>query len=226
MARRARTPDWAYVGWHYRALRRIGDLGHNKLVSRVRGMERIPLEGGVVLAANHSSYWDPVLLNGITPRPVCWLAKKELMTNAFNRWFFFDRGGCIPIDRSTRNPEALAAADTALRAGRLIGIFPEGTRHVGALGPPKPGVARLALRAGVPVVPVGVLSDRFWGPKQKAPNLREPIWLHVGEPMMLQGQWDNPEDARRETARVMEAIGKLLDGAREARERGERWPRG
>ncbi|HUR68464.1 MAG TPA: lysophospholipid acyltransferase family protein [Candidatus Thermoplasmatota archaeon] len=217
--RRLKTPDWGYVGWHYRAIHRVAQPLHNPLVVRANGVDNIPREGGFLLAGNHTSWWDPIVLQTTTPRPVNWLAKKEMMNNRFNKWFFFDKGGCIPVDRNAQNPEAFHAATQALRDGRIIGIFPEGTRHVGTLGPAKTGVARLAMESGAPVVPVGILSDRFWGKGKKLPDLRHKVWLNVGKPMHLSG------DARAETDRVMGAIGALLDEARRARDAKARWAR-
>ena len=216
--RRLKTPDWNYVGWHYKAIHALGPPWHNRLLVRAKGLDQLPREGGFVYAGNHTSWWDPILLQCTTPRPVNWLAKKEMMNNAFNRWFFFDKGGCIPVDRNSKNPEAFAAAVKALHDGRIIGIFPEGTRHVGELGPAKTGVARLAMEAGAPVVPVGILTDRFWPKGKKAPDLREPVYLNAGAPMWLKGE------AREETDRVMGEIRRLLDEAKAAHDRKERWP--
>lgn len=222
--RRLKTPDWSYVGWHYKAIHTIGPPWHNRLWVRAKGMENLPTEEGFLYAGNHTSWWDPILLQITTPRPVNWLAKKEMMNNAFNRWFFFDRGGCIPVDRNAKNPEAFAAAVKALHDERVIGIFPEGTRYAGKLGPAKTGVARLAMESGAPVVPVGILSDRFWGPGKKAPSLGEKVYLNVGKPMRIQGDPKSADDARRGTDQVMDTIAALLDEARAARERGEKWP--
>lgn len=223
--KRLPTSDWRYVGWHYRFIHAVGSPLHNPIVVRAKGLENLPREGGFLYAGNHTSWWDPILLQITSPRPVNWLAKKEMMKSRFNRWFFFDKGGCIPVDRNTKNPEAFAAAAKALRDGRIIGIFPEGTRHVGKLGPAKTGVARLAIEADAPVVPVGILSDRFWGPGKKLPDLRERVYLNVGAPMRLDGKPGDAEAARRGTDRVMDAIAALLDEARKARDGGEAWPK-
>lgn len=220
---RLKTPDWGYVGWHYKLIHATAGPLHNKLIVRGKGIEGLPREGGFLYAGNHTSWWDPIVLQTTTPRPVNWLAKKEMMNNAFNKWFFFDKGGCIPVDRNSKNPEAFAAAVQALRDGRVIGIFPEGTRHAGKLGPTKTGVARLALETGVPVVPAAILSDRFWAPGRKAPDLTETIWLHVGEPMELEGDPQDADAARRGTDRVMDRVWDLLQDARTARDRGENW---
>lgn len=222
--RRLPTPDWKPMGWHYKLIHRLGTPWHNAIWLRANGMENLLPSGGFVYASNHSSWWDAILLNCASPRPVYWMVKKEMGNNKFSKWFFLDRGGCIPIDRDRRNPEALARAVDALREGKIVGIFPESTRYVGKLGPAKTGAARLALEAGVPVVPVGVLSDRFWGPGKKLPDLREKIFMNVGKPIHLSGDAKNPDDARRCTDEVMAEIGRLLDEARVARETKARWP--
>lgn len=222
--RRLPTPDWDHVGWHYKLIHILGPPWHNRLLLRGRGYEHVPASEGFLFAGNHTSWWDPIVLQTSIGRPVNWLAKKEMMNNAFNRWFFFDKGGCIPVDRNSRNPEAFSAAAQALRDGRVIGIFPESTRHHGELGRFKTGVARLALESGAPVVPVGILTDRFWPRSRKVPKLTEPIYVHVGEPMRFQGDPCDEKVVRDVTAQVRERVKTLLDEARAARERGEKWP--
>lgn len=221
--KRIGTTDWDYVGWHYKAIHAMAQLLHNRPLLRAKGTQNLPREGGYLLAANHTSWWDPIVLQTTSPRPVNWLAKKEMMNNAFNRWFFFEKGGCIPVDRNARNPEAFAAAVQALRDGRVIGIFPESTRYVGELGATKTGVARLAFDAAVPVVPVAILSDRFWPSGRTLPRIGHKVWLNVGGPMKLEGDPQSRDDARTQTNRVMDAIGSLLDEGRAARERHEKW---
>ena len=239
------TPDWRFVGWHYHAMHAFAHPWHNPLLVRGKGLENLPRAGGFVYAANHTSWWDPIVMAAVLGRPVCFLGKKEVFRGPFTRWFF-GRGGVIPVerhwekktarpgddaqgrvgipvDRNARNPEAMTAALQALRDGRVVGIFPEGTRHAGRLGPARPGVARLALQAGVPVVPAGILSDRFWGPGRKVPRLTEKVRINVGKPLTLQGDPDDPEAWRRGTERVMSAVDALLNEAWLARERGEKW---
>lgn len=219
---RVRSPDWRKVSWHYKAIHALGTPWHNPLAYRANGLENIPREGGFLFAGNHTSWWDPILMAACVPRPVFFMAKKELIRGRVSRWFF-EGGGCIPIDRNKSNPRALAKAADALRDGRIVGIFPEATRHVGQLGTPKPGVARLALETGVPVLPAAFLTDRFWGPGMKVPDFRQKAMVNVGKPMRLEGDAKNEEDVRRGVAEVMAAIGALLDDARAARDRGEKW---
>jgi 1-acyl-sn-glycerol-3-phosphate acyltransferase len=221
--RRARTTDWSYVGWHYKALHVVGHPLHNRIWVRAKGLGNLPAEEGFLYAGNHTSWWDPIVLELTTPRPVNWLAKKEMMSSAFNRWFFFDKGGCIPVDRNARNPEAFAAAAQALRDGRIIGIFPEGTRFVGELGPFKTGVARLAMEAGAPIVPVAIATDRFWPTGRTFPRLGQRVYLNAGAPIRLAGDPHDADAVKAGTDRVRAAIDALLKEARAARDAKAKW---
>jgi 1-acyl-sn-glycerol-3-phosphate acyltransferase len=196
---------------------------HNRVWVRAKGIENLPREEGFLYAGNHTSWWDPIVLQLTTPRPVNWLAKKEMMGNAFNRWFFFDKGGCIPVDRNARNPEAFTAAAQALRDGRIIGIFPESTRHMGALGPFKTGVARLALEANAPIVPAALATDTFWPIGHKLPRLGQRVYLNVGTPIRLQGDPHDAKVVHDGTERVRAAIEVLLAEARAARDAKAKW---
>ena len=123
------------------------------------GLENVPAEGGAILAGNHQSFLDNMLLPLVIPgRKVVFLGKAEYFEKWYLRWFF-KGAGMIPIRRGggSAAEAALETAVTALRDGKLIGIFPEGTRSPdGRLYRGKTGVARMALEAGVPVIPVGI----------------------------------------------------------------------
>ncbi|MGH3647083.1 MAG: lysophospholipid acyltransferase family protein [Micromonosporaceae bacterium] len=127
---------------------------------RVEGLEHIPGEGAAILASNHLSFSDSIFLPLVLKRKVVFIGKSEYFTGRglkgwFNRFFFYGVG-TIPVDR-TGGRAAQAALDTAKRLlseGKLFGIYPEGTRSPdGKLYRGKTGVARLALEAGVPVIP-------------------------------------------------------------------------
>lgn len=222
--RRQPGPDWGFVSWHYGAIHRSVPVWHDPLVTiRAKGLENLPKSGGFLYAANHASAWDPIVLQTTCPRPVNWLAKKELLGNAFGRWFF-GRGGCIPVDRKAgSNAEAFGAALQALADGRIIGVFPEGSRGQGTLTlrEPKTGVGRLALGSGAPVVPAAIVSDRFWPKGRRAPQLREPVYLNVGAPMTFDASFD----AKAVAEQVMKSIGVLLAEAAAARDAREPWPK-
>ena len=224
MIRRNRG-DWRSVGWSYKGLHAIAYGWHNKLLARTKGHENLALPGGFVFAGNHTSWWDPILMGATLQRPIHFLAKHSVAVGPITRNFFFKGGGAIPVDRNTRNPEAYKAAVDALRAGQVVGIFPEGTRHVGELGPAKTGVARLALEAGVPVVPAAFATDRFWPPGKKVPDLRETVYINVGAPRRFEGDARDEAIARKVTDEVMADVKRLLDEAKAARDAKAPWPR-
>lgn len=220
--RRSPTPDWRHVDWHYATIHAILSNTQNRLWMRMKGRENLP-EGGFLFAANHTSWWDPIMMQASIPRPVFMLAKKEVAGNAFTKWFF-GRGGAIFIDRKTTNPQAYANAVGALKDDRIIGIFPEATRHVGQLGKPKTGVARMAMESGAPIVPMGIASDRFWPPGKAVPNLLEKVYMNVGKPLHLKGDPLDKDAARAGAEQVMAAIGELLAEAQKARDAKADWP--
>lgn len=132
----------------------------------VVGVENIPAASGAILASNHVSFIDSIFLPLAAPRQVFFLAKSDYFTTPgvkgrVMKWFFTSVGQ-LPIDRSggAKSAESLAAAVAALREGKLVGIYPEGTRSPdGRLYRAKIGVARLALEAGVPIIPVAQFGN-------------------------------------------------------------------
>ncbi|GMA30828.1 lysophospholipid acyltransferase family protein [Litorihabitans aurantiacus] len=182
-----------------------------------RGMERLPREGGVIVAANHVSLLDPVTTahslydNGAPPRI---MAKAELFRVPILGRLL--RGsGQIPVHRNTRNAaDSLEGARRALAAGECVLIFPEGTLTLDPDGWPmvaRTGVARLALTSGAPVVPVAQWgASTLLPPRAKLPRLlpRTRMQVLVGEPVDL-GDLVGRTDAAaltEATARIMGAI--------------------
>src|SRR5947208_687432 len=148
------------------------------------GLENIP-EGPAILAANHQSFLDDVLLPLVVPhRKVVFLGKEEYFRKWYLRWFF-KGAGVIPVRReqSSASQAALDAGVGALREGKLIGIFPEGTRSPdGRLYRGKTGVARMALEAGVPVIPcVMVNTDTIQPAGRRFPRLRPRPGVRFGK---------------------------------------------
>jgi 1-acyl-sn-glycerol-3-phosphate acyltransferase len=156
----------------------------------IEGKENIPAEGGVLLASNHLAVSDSFFLPLMVPRRVTFPAKIEYFTEPGIKGrlkkAFFTGVGQIPIDRSGASA-AQAALDTGvrlLREGNLMGIYPEGTRSPdGRLYRGKTGIARIALQAGVPVVPIAMfgtdkanpIGSKMWRPTK--------IRIKVGEPL-------------------------------------------
>ena len=137
----------------------------------VVGREQVPRQGGVVLAANHVSYADPPLIGCAAPRKIRFMAKSELFSNRFFA-ALISAVGAFPVRRGVADRQALRTAQELLTGGDAMVIFIEGRRSAdGILQPPELGTAMIALRAGVPIVPVALInSDRFLPYKSK--------WLH------------------------------------------------
>jgi 1-acyl-sn-glycerol-3-phosphate acyltransferase len=147
-----------------------------KIVFRpdAEGTEHVPEFGPAILACNHLSYADWLFMPVTIPRRVTFVAKAEYFTGrGVKGWLqrsFFAGAGQVPIDRSggRASEGALRSGLKVLRAGRLFGIYPEGTRsHDGRLYRGKTGVARLALEAKVPVIPVAVINTDQIAPPGK-----------------------------------------------------------
>lgn len=179
----------------------------------VRGLEHIPAAGGVVVASNHTSAMDIILNGYCSPRQLHFIAKAELFAVNPLVSRLLHVYGVIPLTRGGRDMDALSQAVEMVTAGRVICIFPEGTRSDdGCLQAGKSGVARIALSAGAPVVPMVCLNSRRlfrdilrWG--------RPTIAVRFGPPLMLAGDPAKSADARRETKRIMQAIADLLPEA-------------
>ncbi|HEX6289585.1 MAG TPA: lysophospholipid acyltransferase family protein [Herpetosiphonaceae bacterium] len=148
-----------------------------------QGVEHIPETGAVVLACNHLSNLDPVLLAVACPRPINYLAKIELfrvpILGALIR-----RYGAIPLRRSASDPEAIRLAEQVLEQQQLLALFPEGTRsRTGQLKPFRFGAARLALKYRALLIPAAISgTDRAMPAGAKIPH-RVPIRIVFGPPI-------------------------------------------
>jgi 1-acyl-sn-glycerol-3-phosphate acyltransferase len=199
----------------------------------VRGLHHVPERGGVLLASNHLSFADSVVIPVVVPRTVVFLAKSDYFTGTGIRGAvsraWFEGLGMLPVDRDD-SKAALASLDTALEVlgrGEAFGIYPEGTRsRDGRLYRGRTGVAHLALTAGVPVVPVGLTgTERLQPVGSRLPRLAR-VTVAFGEPIQVAGEYDGvpPGRARRElTDRIMAAI-QALTGQEQAGVYNDRAP--
>jgi 1-acyl-sn-glycerol-3-phosphate acyltransferase len=119
---------------------------------RVDNAGAIPPVGPVILAMNHRSLWDGPLLCGLTPRPVSCLVKAEAFVPVVAS--VLRHAGQVAVHRERIDPAPVRRCLDVLRAGGVVGIFPEGTRGSGAVVQVRPGVGYLALRTGAVVVPI------------------------------------------------------------------------
>ena len=185
----------------------------------VEGLDNIPPEGPVIVASNHLSFADSLVIPIVTPRKVTFLAKAQYFTGtgvkgALSRAWFTGIG-MVPVDRDDSRA-ALASLDIALdvlRDGGAFGIYPEGTRsRDGRLYRGRTGVAHLALTSGAPVVPAGIAGTQDLQPVgSRLPRLAD-VTVKFGEPLHFQQQYDGVPvgRARREvTDQVMNAIQRL-----------------
>ena len=185
----------------------------------VRGLEHVPRTGGVLLASNHRSFADSVVIPVVVPRNVVFLAKSDYFTGtgvrgaAQRAWF--EGLGMLPVDRDDTNAalQSLQTAQEVLERGEAFGIYPEGTRsRDGRLYRGHTGVAHLALTSGVPIVPVGLTGTEHLQPVgARLPRL-VPVTVAFGPAIETAGRFDGVPlgRARRElTDEVMDAIAGL-----------------
>ncbi len=199
----------------YRTLHRIvpGVVGRY-LTLEVDGLDNVPAEGGAVLAANHLSFIDSILLPLHIPRPVYFLGKAEYFASWRTRWFVAGTG-VVPVNRSAgdRGRDSLEVGVRILTGGDLLGIYPEGTRSPdGRLYRGKTGPVRMALQAGVPIIPCGVRGTREVMPEGRRLPRRGVVSVTYGEPLDL-GRYrdhdDDPYALRAATDEVMYEIMRL-----------------
>ncbi|MDT5347014.1 MAG: 1-acyl-sn-glycerol-3-phosphate acyltransferase [Mycobacterium sp.] len=157
---------------------------------KVEGLEHVPNSGSAILASNHLAVADSFFLPLVVRRRITFLAKAEYFTGAglkgwFTRWFY-TVAGQVPIDRSDADA-AQAALDTAERLlgqGKLLGMYPEGTRSPdGRLYKGKTGLARLALETGVPVIPVAMVGTNKVNPPGSKMWRFGRVTVRFGKPM-------------------------------------------
>jgi len=152
---------------------------------RVVFYDPIPKTGGIILASNHVSHFDPPILTPIFPRKIDWIAMVELFHGKLLHGFFSGLG-VIPVDRRGSDRAALRTTVERLQAGRVVGIFPEGGIRDGAAsivngGKMKEGVALLASLSGVPIIPCVILgSDRLYNKRNWLPWHRVQICVGFG----------------------------------------------
>ena len=165
-----------------RVTRGIGRVLDRRL-ARITVLGSVPESGPVLLAVNHTALVDGPMLYALLPRPVAFLVKAEVFRGPLGA--LLRHTGQIPVRRGTVETAPLRAALDVLRAGGIVGVFPEGTRGAGDVRQLRHGIAYLAMRSGAPMVPVachGTLARRgraFLRPR------RPPIVVAFGEPLRL-----------------------------------------
>jgi 1-acyl-sn-glycerol-3-phosphate acyltransferase len=156
---------------------------------KARGLENLPAEGPVVLASNHVSFIDSMFIPLVIKRKVVFLGKADYFTSAKTAWFF-KAAGVIPVRREggSASEAAIQAGVGELKNGHVVGIYPEGTRSPdGRLYRGKTGVARMALLAQAPIVPIAVFGTRELQPIGKRfPKLSGRVEVQFGKPLSFE----------------------------------------
>ncbi|HEY5153090.1 MAG TPA: lysophospholipid acyltransferase family protein [Acidimicrobiales bacterium] len=181
----------------------------------IEGIECIPETGGAIMAPNHLSVLDHFILGATVPRRITFVGKGEYM-DSWKTKYIFPALGMIPIDRSGGSAAegALNAAAGVLEAGELFGIYPEGTRsRDGRLHKGHTGAARLALRTGCPIVPVGLQGTlEVQPPDSSMPKPFKVMRVRFGRPVKVDRYRDRADDRlvlRQITDEVMYEIREL-----------------
>jgi len=185
----------------------------------VEGLDNVPLSGPVLIASNHLSFVDSVVIPIVAPRKVVFLAKAEYFTGSGIKGLiskgWFEGLGMVPVDRDDTKAaiDSLQIALDVLAKGEAFGIYPEGTRsRDGLLYRGRTGVAHLALTAGVPVVPVGLQGTENLQPVGSTLPKLARVTVRFGKPLDFSGRFDGVPSgkARREaTDEIMTAIQEL-----------------
>jgi 1-acyl-sn-glycerol-3-phosphate acyltransferase len=191
--------------------------------ARIRGTERLPAESGYVMASSHRSMMDIPFDAWLTPRPLRYMGKASLFKIPVLGWLFRVLGG-FPVERDGTDRKALRESIQMLQNNDILLMYPEGTRQHGSkIEPLQPGAAYLALRAGVPIVPVGIAGSEqiFRSHRTKLPHFGR-VAMVVGEPIMPPARSKSGVVPRADvdalTAELHEALQQVFDEANALRD--------
>jgi 1-acyl-sn-glycerol-3-phosphate acyltransferase len=175
----------------------------------VHGRYNIPRKGPFIVASNHLSWADVPLVPGYVPQKVVTMAKEELFLGKLG--WLLRLLGAFPVKRGEADRQAIRTADEQLKKGNVLFIFPEGTRsrtHTLAKG--HAGLGMIALRSGVPVIPVAI-----WGSERALKKFGSDVTISYGEPMVFKpkGTKITREDIDQTTEAIMHKIAEMLPPA-------------
>lgn len=182
---------------------------------KVEGRENLPLKGPYILACNHQSYLDFLLLISALPNILIrFLAAEKFYNRRFSK-FVMEYSGQIKVDRKSKNGRKMVIekGTDLLKNGEILAIFPQGTRsRDGKITKTFTGVAKFALNAKVPIVPVGIRGAFLCWPPEKKPKYKKLVSIHIGRPIELNQYFDKNFDKnclREITSNVMVEVSRL-----------------
>jgi 1-acyl-sn-glycerol-3-phosphate acyltransferase len=174
---------------------------------RVIGAEKVPRTGGLLVVANHISNLDPPLLGVAVPRPISYMAKKELFAMPILKQLL-PHLNAFPVDRQAGGTAALRASLRMLKEGRCVGIFPEGGRNVTGTNEEKAGAAFLAAASGVPIVPAAIVGTRKLRPFAR-------VTVVFGDPFTVErNRQSDAGDLEKKATEIMQRIRELEGSTR------------
>jgi len=191
-----------------RAVARVAVLSWFRI--RVQGLENLPTSGPCLLLPNHQSALDPILVQGVCPRPVATMTKSTQFASPVFRWILTSCEA-FPTRRYRVDPQAIRVLLRNLEQGSVVCLYPEGERcWDGRLQPLRRGAIRVALRVGVPVIPVGIegMFD-VWPRWRSFPRLGRTVYLRFGTPLEL-GVHRSRKERESQVADADELIRKEL----------------
>lgn len=175
---------------------------------RVQGTENIPQTGGVIIAANHISLWDPPVIGVALSREIHFMAKEELFKNPIFGWIIRSLNA-FPVRRGFADRTAIRIAMDLLEDDQVIGLFPEGTRSkTGKLGSPEPGLGMIAAKTGATIVPTAILGTNtsFFHKGCIFPKFE----IRFGKPIPVRKGKTSKEDLEKLSNQIMQEIDSLL----------------
>jgi 1-acyl-sn-glycerol-3-phosphate acyltransferase len=163
---------------------------------KVKGKKHRPAGGPLIIMSNHISYFDPPIIGSAMNRQVYFMAKEELFNNPIFGWVL-KKIGVFPIKRGKPDRKAIRKAFKILEENKVLGLFPEGTRHKsGDLGPAQSGSILLALKSKAPILPVAIKykNDKF-----------KKTQVSIGKPFTLNQYYNNKLDQKQK-----QEVGKIM----------------
>jgi 1-acyl-sn-glycerol-3-phosphate acyltransferase len=174
----------------------------------VEGLENLPASGPVVLAANHISYLDPLVVGLASPRRTAFVAKEELFKIPIFGWYI-RKLEAFPVRRGAPDRRAFKAALDKLTAGQIVGIFPQGARQAGIPTEGFPGAAVMAYKTGAVILPTAIRgTDKVMPPGSRRPRFPR-IKVIFGKPIKLDGG-DRKLVVAEATERIVKEIQTLM----------------
>ncbi|MEZ4634323.1 MAG: lysophospholipid acyltransferase family protein [Caldilineaceae bacterium] len=178
----------------------------------IEGHENVPAQGGAIIACNHPGEMDTIVLGYSSPRQIFYMAKEELFqVSPLLSWMLYNVGA-FPVRRGRQDVQAIQTSIRIVREGKVLGMFPEGTRNRDrGLTRGRNGAVRIALQTNAPIVPAAVIGIGRLNREWKNPLRRPPVTIRFGPPIHLDGNGNTSQDQiQAYTDQVMTAIAAML----------------